>query len=482
GFIKIAPSENKQAFHDRIAGTLVVSRNGDFVKIENTAFSVSEKLLIAFSILIIAFNIFFFSIFGFDSKLTPSAQEWKYRQIEEENPEENGFYYLIGFGVAEDENLFQKGFEWIQFENNKTDFKKNQININADFFDYKHAQEIGICPSDSLDTNSLLLKNEKEIRELYSSTRYLDERLTQILSKTKSVSTLAPCWTGGIPVYLSMVNFFRLEAAIIKLDYLKGDYTKSTDNCLRRMNQLKELSERSHLLMGKLIFVICDAILQNTISDLISYKQTEELTSMLSELRFYSKDEISFSKAFLHEANMYILKLMNYSDDTSFIERANLYLTAMLMKPNHTLNLRYNRFKTSAELSEMSFKDFATNYSNEIEAVEWSGFDAIRNPYGFVIDGTLGNEVFYIHLRYFVKAQVNSAMPILLKLKDNLLQKINSENMNDEEIQALLNSQPEELKNPFTGEPVSWNSELRRFEFDLPFVDDAQTANNWIEI
>ena len=105
--------------------------------------------------------IFTFLMFK-DEPLNPIAKEWLIDSTIENNPIDNGFYYLIGLKCNEGENPFNYGFDLVM-NNNNLYSEEDQINISeitniVDDIPFENILQF--CINNKKDITSLLKKFE----------------------------------------------------------------------------------------------------------------------------------------------------------------------------------------------------------------------------------------------------------------------------------------------------------------------------------
>ena len=484
GFFGIAFNKQKVAFHDRLSNTLVVSKKIGSSEISNIHLSRSKfdfVVIALFSVLMI-FNIYILSIFSTDEKLTPLAEKWLFTEKVEENPQENGYYWLIGFSAPKESNQFDYGFDYVQTANSNTKnyqqpgyIPKTQIQFES-ILDFDHLTNIGVVVTDSLDSNSLLLKNSAEVKGLAEKFSYLDERMMRIQSKNTFINTIIPSVSASVPIHMNLVYYYRLKSALSRLYYLEGDYQKAISILDKSFQENYFLLENTRTLIGKLVANVVISILQNAVSELINIKDTSELTSFIDDIAPLSSSQMSLDNAFKYESNLILSSIdllllkarIEKSDEIKTLERT----VSIFFKRNHMFNKNCDIYHSVSELSTMDFVSFNKSYQENISLNNLHFQDFIRSPFGYFLLQT-GPD---IYKTYTTKFQQINAKPILLKLKN----KIVSEKINESEVQEFLNNQPKELYNPFTEKPVKWNAEKQRIEFELDF--SKPTDDFWVKI
>lgn len=481
-YLNVAIDSRKQSWHDKLSGTCVVknSKLEDYKLTPATLTKKRDKVFTSIGVSIVSLLLIGCAIVGYmalqDEDLLPGAKEFmSLEKIVEENPRDNGFYFLLGFGCKEDEDPHQIGYDWVQRQNKYVSELKIdnvlQRSNNNDKLPSLHTnfrtQLSNINTNTTIDS---ILTHSTIIESNYKSLDYLLERYNKIGSHSYIKNTITPTtFSQGIDPF----NFIDLN---ILLDYwiLKEYNSGNKDSAyllkdlIRKNNYLFENGSslmdvfiyefilNQHLHTLSLILDLHMDMDMEFFADMVDtpnrinwdsiwvYKKREEISMALSLYNFMT----------IHPQDEYRIQ--------NFINRLSMKYK---LKLNKHVNLAFKSYKRMISLSRLD----GVNYHNspKIEyKFEYDWFKVLLDPLGETmkvnVDNILGG--------YVGKEHKLHGLFSLLKLKIMIL----DQRIATEDIPTFLRKQVATYYNPFTGKAINWDSENSMLYFVRPGYEDEE--------
>ena len=501
GCIRVGLDSRKQSWHDKVAGTVVGRRKKIKKKKEIEPDIVPETIDPLFptspsakdvskwaweKFVMILASVFLISlIYSFhyaDETLIPKAKEWLYEpEFVETNPEDNGFYHLIGLFVPEGQSSVDAGLDWVK-TNNDFIFEKHR-NIELEYPELRHDSL-----RTSLDYREILDKfksesfvqyckdNDKKIIEDFDKLDYIETRLKTISKVKYFKNTTSPHFLSREPIHMSLVNYNNIKNSYVATLYGNGSKSEALSILENDIKRTRGLLEKADYLLSKLVFTLLLQRDLKTYNHLLNY-ETSDLTHLKNSIKNFTslsvaerdmekiaKREFAFEvSTFLYVYNLitkqkdFICKNSHFTKDVVRSSRS------VLFKPHKSINQYFLKHHYLADLSMVTGKEF---------------IELDKNPY--IFKPTLIDFVFnYLNTMIMMKVDVSYVKYVasfhdidayinMLKLKLMIMeQDINSEN-----IPEFLEAHKDSLNNPYTEEAFDWDAEKSILYFDGPYEDD----------
>ena len=470
GFFSSLFRKNRMALHDCMAGTIVTYKDYEYDPDTAVQKPTPFNAVINLSSLLIAiFVIYHVYLLYFDEPMTEFAKTLVENDYHETNPEENGFYYIVGFTADPEEDQFMAGREFVDIVNrnaieNKVnnDVKPPVLKKEFQMFNLEEAENIGIVGSEDKEKNRLTLENADRIRELSSKYAFMDEQISKILSKDVFVSTIIPDPMSAAPHRMNYVNYYRLKSSSALLEYLEGNYDKAVAIVKKNDSDLRFLLENSPSLAYKLIFQICSVINLSSYSSMETYKMTDELHKAVHSTENYTAKQKSLSEVLKDEARYFrnhASGLKYLSKDGGMRKFFALLVINTINKDNYLTNRKNDFYKRAIKLSETDENEFYNMIKQPQDSIRFSYTEYFRY---FIIEEELITQG-YMFDRYAAKVQGLNGFLNLIKAKADVLKN------KPEDVQVYLNES--DIKNPFTGEPIEWDAETKTLKYNLKDFD-----------
>jgi uncharacterized RDD family membrane protein YckC len=501
GCIRVGFDSRKQSWHDKVAGTVVVriykikkkkEIEPDIVpeKIESlfpTSPSLKdlnnwtwEKFLLIFASVCVI-SIIYFAHYA-DESLIPKAKKWLYEpEFVESNPEDNGFYHLIGLFKPEDQSSVDAGLDWVKtnndfvFEKHKNneleypELRQDTLNTNLDF-----KEILGNFNSESFV--AYCKDNEKKITQAYTQLDYIKTRLKTISEVEYFRNTTFPHFLSREQIHMSLVHYSLLKKCYVANLYGTGSKREALSILDNDIKFIRGMLKNSDYLISKMVFTILLVRDLKTYNHLLNY-ETSDLTHLTKSIRHINllsvaerdlekvaKRNFSFDvSTFLYVYNLitkqkdFICKNSHFTKDVVNSSRS------VLFKPNKSINQYFLKHHYLADLSKVTGKEFIELDKNPY-IFQPTFIDFVTN----YLNTMIMLEVDVSYIKYVASFHDIDAYINMLKLKLMIIE----QNISSEKIPEFLEAHKDSLNNPYTEEAFDWDAERSILRFDGPYDDD----------
>jgi len=501
GCIWVGIDSRKQSWHDKVAGTVVVRRNkmkktkdiepnNELEKMDQlfpTSPSMKDKnkwkwgkyLLIITSICFISITYF---VYYADESLLPGAREWLYEpEFVEDNPENNGYYHLIGLFVPEEQSSFDLGYDQVKTNNEYVfDFSKN-IKLadyrvdppNADF-GQDSKEIINIFNSESFI--QYCKDNEKKITQTFNQFIYIEKRMNTISNAEYFKNTTSPSFVSKLLILMDLVNYNLLKNSYLTTLYLNGSKSKAISLLENDIKFARELSEKADFFILKIVTSLLLERDLKTFNHWLNYENVDlnYLQKSIQNINPISVSERDMEKAakreFAFEVNLNLFMYNLTTKQKDFVCKNNHFTKnvvrssrSILFKPHKTINQHYLIKNYLADLSRVTGKEFILLDKNPY-IFQPSILDFVNN----YIASMIMNEVNILHNDYVAYFHNVDAYINMLKLKTMII----DQNIAKNNIPDFLESHKDSLYNPYTTEAFKWDTEKSMLYFEGPYESD----------
>lgn len=387
------------------------------------------------------------------------AQDWINLDLNyEENFEENGFYYMVGFYCPPNKSPIIEGKRIIDEKN------KHTLNYNPNF-DYNCYENIFFdLINDSLDFSqknydiSQLKNKEKMIKKLEIELAHLIKRYSNITNFKIFKNTELP--SDDLYMYFNgILETKKLNLSLIYLDYIENNID-GAEKLNNEINISKHLFANFSTIEGKYLalkLLEIDSIFINKLISIDSpffeqfFKSTLENLSIIDS----SWDDI-YIRQFKNQIELLnkISKKKNSKNGKNIISKSYIAF----------VNSHYNSNKYLINVSKMSSYQF-NNALKLIPSFEPSKFEIILDP----LKRFYQNNDFLIEIRLSTLAYKHylTGFSTLINLK----YLIRKSQITDDNIDEFITKKSELFNNPFTSKSVKYDKESSVIYFDGPFTD-----------
>jgi hypothetical protein len=499
-FLHVGFDSRNQAWHDKIARTAVVkSSDITSLKIENSTLSKKrDKLFLQieagiFLLLFSGFLIFMFFMY-YDEPLLPEAKEWMQKEnYVDENPEDNGFYFLLGFGCTQENDPFETGYEWVMNQNKIVNkgyepfevfYDKNRDYSKRTEFKRKRQEDLDKCDFDRISTKIIAdnfffnsqtndldyyVQKKDLIDSLMVAYDFLLKRDDHLGSYSYFKNTILPHYKKLSPIVISIGVVTHLKLAWIGKEYKIGNKQKAIEELQNEMKKSRNLIHNSQLLIGKFVTMESFSYKLRLLSILIDESDNELLESIIPQ------PLTSTEKIWNQEVISIFLKMITpyfrYYDSNLIESKTNGRISRLIyeirlrrkLKINKVINRIYRNCYNLRVLSGLNAKEFSEQKDKdwEIKPGKW---DYIFNPSGSLpYSSHYPTFISDIYKYHDIDGYIN-----MLKLKLMIKQ----QQLTSEQIPAFLESQKDSLFNPYTEEAIKWDAEKTILYFEGPYKDN----------
>ncbi len=502
-FVSIFYDSRKQGWHDKVSSSLVVVKSGNEqeYRIEFPTFSTDKDrrfnfLIYVFTILFVLANTAFLTISLHEDPLLPEAAAWIGEHMEkEENPEDNGYYYLIGFGMTTDENQFENGYQIVQEINKKSLETREKVRnrlMGKDLLSPIQPQlplkaEKNYLIEDKMADYLLNLgfnetivdtamKYKTELKEIMDNVRYLDAQFNN-LAKHKYFSV-----TTGFNYNEDELDSYTILLKYIKLKIMVGlsNLTEYDSSCIEALNRVDEFArsllmsiENETQAMFVKIFLFFKPHVLNILLD--KSESTSMIIDQILKMDNLPEDYIQSQKLNKRNFKNSISQILLYlpgKNDIFF--RSSFYMNPEEISTFYSRDFKPNKFINSEYLycSSLGKKQVKDGKETEIFnpdhlLIKKNVFNILNNPISVrrhetrLIDTTL----------LLLNVDREKSTIHLLKLKAMIYR----DHVKEENIQEFLNAHADSLYDVLTGEPMKWNSD----EQEIYFGEKSETPEEY---
>ncbi len=483
GFLWALFDSRKQTFADKLSNTIVIPSKDDgrFIH-EPTNTDVSRwkvgKVIVVLSILILIVVNF---VWQYEEPLTKEATEALRDFSPDTNPQENGFYALIAFGVQENMSPFEEGFkrttemneQIISALEEKTSSSilnmMSSIKTVHDSLD----EELNILSSvDSEEFLNFTKENSDFIKQYYQKYSYMEERYHKLSEYKSFNSKIIPDIISPAPIMLPLIVYERLYVFNFVDEYMRGNIDNAINLMKKEEAVCMNLLEKSDTLINKLVACIMMYIHQNGVNQLLNYENDIDyrLYDYVQNMTDYSREALSIREAYMHEYNCtvaFISRMLNspeaitdYSISPEEISQAN----PLFFKANNIINHTYLYHDSNADYSELPTYKMMKLYGIS-DVPKYSFFETMYNPLGVIFSKN------YLAAYHSYPVKIRDLQVRLYMLK--AIAHIKKLNLNNEDIVTFLNSKKDSMYNHYNNEPFNWDSSTHT----ISFIGPNQEAN-----
>jgi len=482
GFLWQFWDSRHQTWADKLSGCVIVKKGQNIQRCESTVdqnkWRVGKILLYISTLIFVIFNV----VIQYTEPLLPATESWLIDYSIETNPQDNGYYHLIGFAVESDEDPYEQGYRSIQDANEFImDYYRSR---EAGKKSYEGAPQPDLSCTLDIDFETLisiwqaedfydaLLADQSFIKSNMDRFSYLEKRYFEIADYPYISTRLFPDMTVISPTLLALINYHRLFLANICLEFMTGDKEEAVDMLLKTFDINNNMLEESDSMIMKLTSCVMMQISQDTCQRLLNYEQ--ELNPfyerLINEIPALSNEALSFRKTYVYEFNIeasYTVAMLDspegfldYKVDLEDIRNAN----PPLLKASQIINHSLRGFEHNIAISELPYPQFAQEIS--IPHLPQTHFiEYFNNTVGVFLEMPKTNDIYY---RYLVRVRN-------LELKNTMLRaaaSIKHHEIASSDVQSFLDDNKEKWHNLYSSEPFTWDEGKQEILYSGPLPLD----------
>ncbi len=481
GHIWMLWDPQKQTLADKGSKTYVVSKvertEGAFQHfVGDTSRWTLGKIILIVSTLIASFVVYSYHQ---DYPLLPEVVDCLKDYKPDTNPDNNGYYSYIAFGVEPEMNSHEMGIKIVKSINSVLIDSLALADMQAQAMIVKRHQFIdnGL----PIDVNDILIaeddkyietmrKNKDVITKNYKQYSYLYDRYVDLSKYASFRKKLVPHFLYPSINPMSLVTYQRLFSANMVNEYISGNRAKSIELMKQGYATTTNILYNSDTLMMKLVGSIIYFIHTNASNKLIGYtdKIDSGLYDYILSLEEPGLDKISLRKAYETEFIFKIVSSLFMMDNVSDVwddyvitpEELNLNSSSQY-KMNAVANHDYLFTRHLADYSELPYHE-CPDKSTEEFTPKFSKFEYINNLMGMILIQVQTSKATSNYNKYSIKVRDTAISTRLQKVA------VMIKRNRPKDVKAYLAKLPAELQNPYIQKPFKWDNETGTVYFEGP--------------
>lgn len=436
-------------------------------------------IVVALVALFLGVPLLFVAINAFDEELEPGARAFSDPPTVEVPPEQNAYYAWIGLRAARNENQHVRGKEIVAHVNKQLDIESREIEIididvllgPSHITSKAPSSELGLlCRRDTQGCLDRYRTKDADIERWVREDKVLLDRYHALYSYAYFRETIKP--RPAAPFYSAPATVAALARAQAAQKALRG----SPDEALRRLHKDTAFWRRvitdSRLLVNRMIAVASIQTNVQLISEIIAtYKlPADKLQIAATAIRPLTNQERDISGVFRYEIALgaymfahldsYAYQTGCDSDSWSACLFEKLSTTSLL-KPNATINMSFEKFNRIAQVGKLPAEQFLEQVKQARENdksgsfIRWHFF---YNPIGKLLNTIPGDSLYYSYV-----GRVHN-LDGFLRLA-SLQMEMKRQGVRDSQVASFLKNAGPNLYNPYTNEPMLWDTKKRSIYF-----------------
>ena len=404
---------------------------------------------------------------SFDEPLSPEAQA-ALRPPLPIPQQQNGYYAMLGFFAPAGTDMITRGIEIAQkyadasAPGSAADSKTSTQSIE-DTLAFRGDATLLCFPLKS-GCLALALKNSDAVSRLLAQNKTLIDRYYSLATYPYFQETTMPMLFGPLNVSVTALAYpHALILAKISREFAVEDTTAAVEALARDLQFWRTLLSQKENLLTKLIVIGTIRQDATLLSEFIRAKPIKSLPGILLQPLTVAERDFSYSldAELRSEAQMFNKTNSDIKTDHRNFRALRGYFDTLFFKNNATLNTAFVYYHDLAQSGELSGKDYE-NAKRRIEDKDqhFLGPRLIYNPIGKIlvaisVPGYLG--------------EVDKIRDLdgLLRLAQ-LQFLIKQQGINDGAIPQFLQNADKPLANPYTSQPMAWDSRTRHLFFPIP--------------
>ncbi len=467
-FIWILIDSRSQGFTDKLAKTVVLSKK-DIDKaipepsdVDRTKWNFG-RIILALSA---TFLVVLISLIFYKPTLNEDAVTALIDYSLEEDPEQNGYYAVSAFGIAESLDPHTAGLKRTIETNSKIisilegdiDYIQEQmlsgkLNAERDSLDYRFNE---LVPDDGESYTDLALEKSNLINELISKYDYLLPRYKSLADYKVIENKILPDMLTPVPILMNIVNYHRLFCYNLTLEYIHGDKATAVESLKLSEAVCVNLLEKADYLMLKLAAMVMMGIHQSALNDIMIYEDrlNPELYEYIIGIEDLSTEAMSLRKPLYQEYNYsvaYALRMINSGEvlkDCRITKEEILAANPPLLKGNSFVNNAYQNVAYIADFSELTTSEMNERF-NVLKRPSTPFLEYLHNPIGVIIEKVT---IAPVYTEYALQLRDLHVRNQLLKMGAV----IKSTSTPEDKVVEVIKANSDKYNNPYNGKPFFW--------------------------
>ncbi len=442
-------------------------------------------LLIGIPLLLVAIN-------AFDEDLKPDAVVFADFSGDDVPAELNGFFAWAGLTVPIGEDPHARGMQIVMQVNEILDRRPREA-ANIDSFLGPEALKLtgnlmGLCGRDATGCLDRYRTKTSDIEKQVRENKLLLERYRALYRYPNFRETTKPRYFA--PFFTVPASVSGLVRAQHALHALRGEPMEALRQLRDDTQFWRRVLTDSRSLVSKMVALAATHRNAQLTSEIVARYPTDKnyLALVMQAVRPLTDHERDLTKVFRYEfaTNKHFLATLPTEGKVGCIAEFVSYCAVdmlsgtFLYKPNATLNQSFKRFSEIAAISRLPASQFRDNLEenrNNMKGYgEWLWFwHFVYNPVGKLLNSIVEPA----YNGYIVRIHNLDGFLRLASLQLGIKQAA----IPDTDIPEFLRSTPPELRNPYTGDPMSWDATNRTiFLYGMSDNYDEELLSKRIEV
>ncbi|MBW2278847.1 MAG: hypothetical protein JRF63_15245, partial [Deltaproteobacteria bacterium] len=406
-------------------------------------------------------------VFSIEEDLRPEVVE-ALEVEQDQDPDSNLFYALMGFSESPGKDAHRVGREMVEKFNRQLAERSgdsyNDVIHESEPIDMARYDELETLFEKEVGLDGLSPEDQELITAVFDANRdilaaYRDLRRYDRLQNTATPHVITP-----LPQYLTLMRANKLILAKAQVDFLAGDAEAALEALVGEIAFSRFLLAKSETLISKMISVALSKRCYQLYAELLDDETFVASDALLSkELANLEQAEWGLGEAMRWEfqaaaAIMFEVDEMGLSLATDGAPPVPELGFGLIWKENNAINMLHPWYDSMArdfELPAHEYKKLEIPVDSEID---FSFYDAITNPVAVILM-QIAVPAFE---RYYQRMFVLDGLIRLVRLK----QEIRVKQIATDGIPGYLAGVGDDLKNPYSLEPMVWDAEQRILSFE----------------
>lgn len=425
-------------------------------------------------VMMAAIHVVFFSLLSMEEELRPEVVAALVVE-EDQDPDGNLFYALMGFSESPNRDAHRVGRGMVESFNRQLAERGaedyDQVLRESEAIDLVRYRELEQLLEEDKGLDELTPEDTALITAVFDANRDVLAAYRDLRRYDRIQNPLTPHMIAPLPQYLSLMRLNKLILEQAKVDFLAGDTDAALDALRGEIAFTRLLLRDSETLIGIMVSLATARRCYEVYSEMLDDESFVRSDLLLGdELKNLERDEWGLGEAMRWEFKA-AAAIMREVDEMGLAlagedepPMQELWFD-LIWKENDALNMMYPWYEAMARDFELPFHEYAELDLRERQ-LEPGWCEAITNP----VAAILMQIAVPAFERYYFRMFVLDGEIRLVRLE----QEIRSKGLAPDAIPAFLEQVGDDLKNPYTLEPMVWNAKKRTLSFArVPGDDDC---------
>jgi hypothetical protein len=407
----------------------------------------------------------FFTVMSIEEDLRPEVAEALVVE-EDQDPGSNLFYALMGFSESPNQDAHRVGLALVKTYNEQLADRAaddyDEVLREPDPLELARYDELELLLDREPGLDELTPEDRALIAAVFDANREVVEAYRGLRRYERIQNTTTPHVITPLPQYLSLMRVSRVILEQAKVDFLDGDVAGALEALTKEMAFTRFMLAESETLIAKMVSLAMARRCYEVYAEMLDDEAFVRSDRLLGdELASMTRAEWGLGEAMRWEFKA-VAAIMQEMDEIGMIlagedepPMPELWFDLMF-KENDALNMIHPWYEGLARDFELPAHEHA-ELSRPTQPIEPGWCEAIRNPVAAILMQVAVPAFENYHHRMFsLDGEIR-----LTRLK----QEIRTQGLEPGAIPAFLERVGDDLKNPYTLEPMVWDVKKRVLSF-----------------